>query len=76
MAAPLQAISPDFKKNFTLLYYVLANVSTGVSFSTATPRLADAGSRRLPDSLTDMGSRFSITNISTNSKPKSKQLES
>jgi hypothetical protein len=26
--------------------------------------------------LTDTGSRFSITNISTNSKPKSKLLES
>jgi hypothetical protein len=42
--------------------------------------IADTPTRRCGESstprLTDTGSRFSFTNISTNSKPKSKQLES
>ncbi len=59
--------------------------------SIATPRLAESWSRRLSESpsfsfihskadsptrrVGQLGSHFSITNISVNSKPKSEQLE-
>jgi hypothetical protein len=70
--------SPTHRVGESLTLRLSNSPSFFLNIQKLTPWLAELESRQLPDSsrrVAESGSRFSITNISANMKPKSKRLE-